>query len=79
MCLAALSVVAALGLLSYMYTTLKAIPVIIELVPILGLTIGTSNLFILINICEVSNVIIPLQLYYQCTHGFIPVSLYREG
>ena len=53
-CLVALSVVAALGLLSYM--RIKATLIIIEVVPFLVLAVGTDNLFILTHAYEVSNI-----------------------
>ena len=53
--LVAVSVVAALGLLSYM--RIKATLIIIEVVPFLVLAVGTDNLFILTHAYEVSNII----------------------
>ena len=55
-CLVALSVVAALGLLSYM--RIKATLISIEVVPFLVLAVGTDNLFILTHAYEVSNITI---------------------
>ena len=51
--LVGLSVVAALGLLSYI--RLKGTMIIIEVVPFLVLAVGTDNLFILTHAYEVSN------------------------
>ena len=59
--LVALSVVASLGLLSYL--RVKATLIIIEVVPFLVLAVGTDNLFILTHAYEVSN-IVTAQLYY---------------
>lgn len=50
--LVGISVVAALGLLSYM--RVKATLIIIEVVPFLVLAVGTDNLFILTHAYEVS-------------------------
>jgi len=56
--LVALSVVAAIGLLSYL--KIKATLIIIEVVPFLVLAVGTDNLFILTHAYEVSH--IPIEL-----------------
>ena len=53
--LVGISVVAALGLLSYM--RIKATLIIIEVVPFLVLAVGTDNLFILTHAYEVSNIV----------------------
>ena len=52
--LVGVSVVAALGLLSYM--GVEATLIIIEVVPFLVLAVGTDNLFILTHAYEVSNI-----------------------
>jgi len=56
--LVALSVVAAIGLLSYL--KIKATLIIIEVVPFLVLAVGTDNLFILTHAYEVGH--IPIEL-----------------
>ena len=53
--LAAFSVVATVGLLSFM--RVKATPIIIEVLPLLVLVIGTNNLYILTDAYEVSMII----------------------
>ena len=59
--LVALSVVAAIGLLSYL--RIKATLIIIEVVPFLVLAVGTDNLFILTHAFEVSCVLLELVFY----------------
>ena len=54
--LVGISVVAALGLLSYM--RVKATLIIIEVVPFLVLAVGTDNLFILTHAYEVSIILL---------------------
>ena len=58
--LVGLSVVAALGLLSYI--RLKGTMIIIEVVPFLVLAVGTDNLFILTHAYEVSNIVMIFHL-----------------
>ena len=55
MILVAVSVVAALGLLSYI--GIEGTLIIIEVVPFLVLAVGTDNLFILTHAYEVSNIV----------------------
>ena len=60
--LVALSVVASLGLLSFL--RVKATLIIIEVVPFLVLAVGTDNLFILTHAYEVSNIVITHLFYH---------------
>ena len=70
-CLVALSVVASLGLLSYM--KMKTTLIILEVVPFLVLAVGTDNLFILTDAYEVPNI-----TYYILHLDILNLLLYLE-